>query len=680
MGLRARLATFFAVITVLPLTITVGVLQLRTTSLLDEVRDSALTADREALVLAVEAQLARAGDLAADVARDAGPALGRRNAGAGERLVEEALADEADRADVVVLATPDGRALAARVREPRLAAGTRFQPPDADAIAAAAQRREPVAGLLQVVREVRGGRGGADRRLGWVVAGSWTDERLLAATPLSGGAAALVDDAVVAVVGSDPAAVPVAALPPSGDNADLQLDGRTVTVTSVQPQAGAAGATRLVVWTPALAGSGVLGPTLAILLPAVVLAGVIGWLLASTVVLPIGRAADVARAVAGGDLKQTLEPSGARELADLARALNLMSATLDARLGELERSRDELRRSLSRMGQTLSSSLDLNRTLAAVVETAIDTLAADRGLLRLFTAERDALYVKVGRGVGRDLPRLPAGVGLAGHIARTGSALRLPADAEQAPAPDPGEPQAPHVLAVPMVGRGRVMGVLQLLRDDPQEPFSQDDLDTLRSFAAQASVAVENVILHHEAQRLSVTDPLTGLWNFRYFQLQADRELESAARFERPLSLLIVDIDHFKDVNDRYGHQVGDDVLVEVGRRIQAATRVPDVVARYGGEEFVILLPGTDFDGAMATAERIRHAVGGQPVTVTAVGDVAPVNVSSSLGVATHPRHGETVAALLRSADAAMYTAKTRGRDRVVGAAGDDEARVGERP
>jgi two-component system, cell cycle response regulator len=220
-----------------------------------------------------------------------------------------------------------------------------------------------------------------------------------------------------------------------------------------------------------------------------------------------------------------------------------------------------------------------------------------------------------------------------------------------------------------MVGRGRVIGVLSLVRQAAGRPFTGDDVSTLRSFAAQAAVAIENVMLHQEAQRLSVTDSLTGLWNFRYFQLQADREMESAGRFQRDLSLLIVDIDHFKAVNDRYGHQVGDEVLVEVARRIRDATRVPDVVARYGGEEFVVLLPGTPAEGAVATAERIRRAVGGAPVLVEGAhraGSDLALAVTCSVGVAAYPDHGRTVAGLLRSADVAMYAAKNHGRNRVM--------------
>jgi two-component system, cell cycle response regulator len=340
------------------------------------------------------------------------------------------------------------------------------------------------------------------------------------------------------------------------------------------------------------------------------------------------------------------------------------------RLGRLGPTHDELRGSLSRLGQTLSSSLDLERTLAVVVETAMDTLAADRAVLMLLTPERDALYPKIGRGVGTTVPRMRLGQGLAGWVAQTGTGLRLPADAELAPPRCPDEPAGRHQLLVPMPGQGRhVIGVLSLIRSDEARPFTQDDLDTIMNFAAQASVAIENVVLHREAQRLSVTDPLTGLWNLRYLQIQADRELEGAMRSKRPLSLAIIDVDHFKDVNDRLGHQAGDKVLAEVARRIRDSTRVPDVVARYGGEEFIVLLPDTDLAGALATAERIREAVAAAPVTVvTNNGPTEPLFVTCSVGVSSFPVHGQTLACLLQVGDAALYAAKAQGRNRIVGA------------
>ncbi|MGH8885073.1 MAG: diguanylate cyclase [Egibacteraceae bacterium] len=351
----------------------------------------------------------------------------------------------------------------------------------------------------------------------------------------------------------------------------------------------------------------------------------------------------------------------------------LLAHTAVVRLVRLGPSRDELRGSLSRLGQTLSSSLDLGRTLAVVVETAMDTLAADRAVLMLLTPERDALYPKVGRGVGTRVPRVRLGQGLAGWVAQTGTGLRLPADADRAPPPCPGEPAGRNQLLVPMPGYGcHVIGVLSLIRGDEAPPFTQNDFDTIMGFAAQASVAIENVMLHREAQRLSVTDPLTGLWNLRYLQIQADRELEGAMRFQRPLSLAIIDVDHFKAVNDRLGHQAGDEVLAEVARRIRDSTRVPDVVARYGGEEFVVLLPGTDLAGAVATAERIREAVAAAPVAVgTGNGPVEPLSVTCSGGVSSFPVHGQTLAGLLRVGDAALYAAKAQGRNRIVCASND---------
>ncbi|HVM21326.1 MAG TPA: diguanylate cyclase, partial [Egibacteraceae bacterium] len=541
-------------------------------------------------------------------------------------------------------------------------------PPSPDEIAAAVARTRPVPGALTEIRDVRGGAGAEARRLGWVAAGVWADARLLRLLPSASGAALLSGGALLSATDPAVSAIDMGGMPATGIG-DVEVDGERMRGVVVPVGDDTAPeSVVLVVWQERTQPLPIGLPLLAMLVPAVLLAAAVGWVLASGVVAPVDRAARVARAVAEGDLAQTLEPSGGPELSALAGALNTMSSELSERMEQLEASRDQLRQSLSRLGVTLSSSLDLDRTLAVVVETAIDTLGGDRGLLWLFTPERDALYVKVGRGVGQSIARLPAGSGVAGHIARAGVALRLPADREAVPFPSDDEPSAPNQLAVPMVGRGRILGVLTILGDDPDRPFSQDDLDTLRSFAAQASVAMENVMLHQEAQRLSVTDPLTGLWNFRYFQLQADRELESASRFERPLSLLIIDLDHFKTVNDRFGHQVGDDVLVEVARRIQAATRVPDVVARYGGEEFVVLLPGTDIDGATATAERIRAAVSASKVVITTAPDIPPMSVTCSIGVAEHPRHGTTVAGLLRSADAAMYQAKTQGRDRVASA------------
>jgi diguanylate cyclase (GGDEF)-like protein len=669
MGLRGRLAVFFVAITVIPLTVAVLALQFQLGSRTAEIAQREVQAAGVAGQLAVAATRARAGDLATELGRVRLPQpLVDRDARTAQLVVDESVEAVPGRVDIVAVVAAEGDLLAKHVSPPDFAAGVDASPPTDDELAAVVRGEQPLPGALLEIRDIHGVDGSG--RLGWVATGIWADEELLARIPRAGGSAFLSDGAVLAAGETAADTVPTSGLPRDGEVRQLDIGEHRVQATTLSLNGGRSGAGEVVLalWQDDRPGLRLGGFMLWLLVPAVIVAALVGWALASSVAAPVGRAARVARAIAAGDLQQTLEPTGGKELADLAGALNVMSAELRDRLEQLELSRNQLRRSLSRLGQTLSSSLDLDRTLAVVVETAIETLGADRGMLWLFTPERDALYVKVGRRVGSDVIRLPTGAGVAGHVARVGAALRLPADRDSVPYPTDDEPGAVHQLAVPMVGRGRVLGVLSILGDDPERAFTQDDLDTLRSFAAQASVAMENVMLHQEAQRLSVTDPLTGLWNFRYFQLQADRELESAARFERPLSLLIIDLDHFKTINDRFGHQVGDDVLVEVARRIQAATRVPDVVARYGGEEFVVLLPGTDAVGAVATAERIRQAVSASKVTITTAQDIAPMAVSCSIGVAEHPAHGTTVAGLLRSADAAMYQAKAQGRDRVTAA------------
>ena len=168
-----------------------------------------------------------------------------------------------------------------------------------------------------------------------------------------------------------------------------------------------------------------------------------------------------------------------------------------------------------------------------------------------------------------------------------------------------------------------------------------------------------------ETLELAVTDQLTGLYNRRYLATQMPRMIDDARAKSKPLSVMILDIDHFKRVNDTLGHDVGDEVLKEIARRLHLSVRGIDLACRYGGEEFVFVMPDTDPTFAEIVAERIRGAVAKDPVRL-ASGDEVPVTASIGVSSLTEENAGQTPQTLLKSADEALYQAKEEGRNRVI--------------
>ena len=421
----------------------------------------------------------------------------------------------------------------------------------------------------------------------------------------------------------------------------------------------------LLLIAPLAAGPRILLLSLGLVGGAVVLATIIALLLARATTRPLEELTDAAERIADGHLDTTIPVRSRDEVGRLAATFNTMTGELRSYIGALQASRDELQAGLHRLGDTLSSTHDLDRILAVVLETAMASTQAQAGMLLLLSPDQDELVLAVGRGleergVSAGL-RLPIGVGISGLVARTGDPVlgRVGVGPGELRV-GPGEPEATSLISVPLKSSGRVIGVLDLYDRRDADGFDDGDLAMIRTFASQATVAVDNVLLHEEAQRLSTTDGLTGLWNYRYFQMTVGKEIERAARFSRPLALLMLDLDHFKNVNDTFGHQRGDAVLVELAARVRGQVRDVDTVARYGGEEVVVVLPETDEAGAVRAAERIcdvvRRRCFGEPGQV-------PVDVTVSVGVAVFPMHGATAGALLRRADEALYDAKRAGRD-----------------
>jgi diguanylate cyclase (GGDEF)-like protein len=215
-------------------------------------------------------------------------------------------------------------------------------------------------------------------------------------------------------------------------------------------------------------------------------------------------------------------------------------------------------------------------------------------------------------------------------------------------------------IVAPLILKNEVIGALSL--ESPKEKaFSKDDLRVLVTFAATATAAIRNAQLHGEVQKLALTDTLTNVYNRRGFMELSKREVERARRFGRPLSAIMVDVDHFKEINDTYGHAEGDRILRMVAERLNTNIREIDILGRYGGDEFTIILPETDLFVATNVAERVRRSVAEIP---TSIKDET-IRVSLSIGVARANPETADLMGLLESADAAMYIAKQAGGNRV---------------
>jgi diguanylate cyclase (GGDEF)-like protein len=218
------------------------------------------------------------------------------------------------------------------------------------------------------------------------------------------------------------------------------------------------------------------------------------------------------------------------------------------------------------------------------------------------------------------------------------------------------------VMAVPLTSRGRAIGVVVLVNRQPGDSFSPSDQSLVTLLMEPAAIALENAILFKKMERLSVTDDLTGLHNVRYLNGFLYREIKRSRRYNLPVSVIFLDLDGFKTVNDRFGHLAGSQTLTEVGQVLRETVREIDMVARYGGDEFVIILPQTGQRGAFVIAERIRDQIAGSSY----LGDMGiELRLTASLGVASFPDQGRTRDELIHQADAAMYRVKESGKNGV---------------
>jgi len=343
-------------------------------------------------------------------------------------------------------------------------------------------------------------------------------------------------------------------------------------------------------------------------------------------------------------------------------------ADLETRVAELECSRAELATALNRLGEALGQSHDRGAIVSAVLEASVLVMRARSAVFFVTVAGSDHLKPREVVGPVAGAGEVALGHGLAGLAASSGTVVVWDGDRGGASAGRPADTEptdgSEPAIACPVRPGDRPFGVLALYGRTVGRGFSTNDTQTLQTLVRQVETAIENTFLYEEATLLSITDGLTGLWNRRHFDLRMGEELQRAARFGEPFGVLMTDLDHFKNVNDSHGHQVGDAVLVEVAARLSGSTREVDEVARFGlGDEFTLLLPKTGLAGSLRLAEKVRQAIAAQPFSAEAPpGKPAlALTLTSSVGVAACPEHGTSAKHLVDAADEALRRAKARG-------------------
>ncbi|MGH2427898.1 MAG: diguanylate cyclase [Candidatus Limnocylindria bacterium] len=366
-----------------------------------------------------------------------------------------------------------------------------------------------------------------------------------------------------------------------------------------------------------------------------------------------------------------------------ATDLRVMVAVADRLAAALITGRDrlalaervELFRHLHEFSEAINGTLEPNELYAAIVERVASVVPAEIAALVILERASGRYFLRAITPTEAAEPGIEVrlGEGMAGRAIRDRSLVideqfqssSYPAAAAGLAGPNPMPMQA---ASVPLVRDGVVVGALTLLRADTAQRFSETDRDALAMISEQSALAVANAFLHADVHQMAIRDPLTGLFNRRYLDPMMAQMFAQRRRLpenERPqLAAIMFDLDHFSDLNNRYGHQAGDAVLRDFGALLQQRMRSTDLVARIGGEEFAAILFRADLEDAVRIAQQVRSHMAEMRIE-TPNGEIT---ATVSAGCAVAGVDADTPEALLRAADVALYMAKRAGRDRVVAA------------
>jgi diguanylate cyclase (GGDEF)-like protein len=320
------------------------------------------------------------------------------------------------------------------------------------------------------------------------------------------------------------------------------------------------------------------------------------------------------------------------------------------------------------VAKALTSSLDLDSILQTIMEKMAEFFRPDTWSLLMVDDQRDELYFAIAVGSAAEAlknVRLKVGEGIAGWVAKNGERLVVP-DVMNDPRfakriDEMTKWETRSIICVPLRSKHRVLGVIQLVNVDMQN-FSDREEFFLQSLCDYAAIAIENARSVEKIQELTITDDCTGLYNARHLYKTLETEVYRSARFGYEFTVLFIDLDHFKQVNDTHGHLIGSKLLAEIGYLIKAQLRLIDYAFRYGGDEFVILLPQTAKDAALVVARRLRDTL---RTTLFCQEEGLNLNVRASIGVATYPHDAKTPHDVIRQADEMMYLVKNTTRDNI---------------
>jgi diguanylate cyclase (GGDEF)-like protein len=322
------------------------------------------------------------------------------------------------------------------------------------------------------------------------------------------------------------------------------------------------------------------------------------------------------------------------------------------------------------VARAVVSTLDLDKALDSVLTSARQFMEMPAGVLAVFDDKGRVLEVPAHAGlsaefISGDRWRHPGrGDKLTRRSLLDGQVHVTPDLAAERGNTDPelAREGIKAVVCIPLVLQHRPVGVLYLYDFAPRQ-FAARQLDHLAVLASFAAMAIDHASSHNRAKQMAITDALTGLYNNRYFKQVFPHELARARRYANPLSLIMLDVDNFKRLNDTYGHPKGDQVLAALGKVLAGSLRSVDLSFRYGGEEFAVLLPETRLESSFIVAENLREKIKRKVSPLLEV-DIRQT-VTVSLGVAGYPQDCSSPELLLKHADACLYRAKQQGKDRV---------------